>query len=366
MPAKLSPLCRPTVGTITPYEPGKPISEVQREYGVTDVVKLASNENPLGPSPKAMAAVQAAIAELNRYPDGAGYFLKEKLALVHNVPSNWLVLGNGSTELVELVTEAFINEGEEAVIGKYEFFKYRIAMQIMNGVVRWVDMPNLGYDAEAMIAAITDRTKLLFIANPNNPTGTLMSRDQVAWLMDHVPPHVIVIFDEAYYEYRNPETYPDTMPYVREGRNVVIFRTFSKAYGIAGLRTGYAITTPEIAQAMNTVREAFNVNSLGQIAAAAALDDVEFLRQGIALNSAGKSVYYRELAKLGLEFVPTEANFILVKTPLPGRKLFHELLKRGVVVRPVDGYDLAEYVRVSVGLPEENAKFFAAIADVLH
>lgn len=365
----LSSLSRPTVGTITPYEPGKPISEVEREYGLTNVIKLASNENPLGPSPKAVAAIKEALDGIHRYPDGAGYYLKEELSHRLSVPSDWIVLGNGSTELVELVTEAFINPGDEAVIGRYEFFKYRIAMQIMDGGIVWSEMPGLEYDVDDLIAKITPRTKTLWIANPNNPTGTCVTRDQVEHLMRRVPPEVIVVFDEAYYEYRDPTTYPDTIQYVRDGRNVVIFRTFSKAYGLAALRVGYAIAPSCIAQAMNRVREAFNVNSLGQIGALAALDDGDFLAAGIELNRVEKARYYRELDGMGIEFKPSAANFVLVKAGIPGRELFQMLLKRGVVVRPVDGYGLADWVRVSVGLPEENDRFLvelrAAAADPL-
>ncbi len=354
----LSPLSRPIVGTITPYEPGKPISEVEREYGLTNVIKLASNENPLGPSPKAVEAIKSALNDLHRYPDGAGFYLKQKLAEKFGVPTNWLVLGNGSTELVELVTEAFVGEGDESVIGRYEFFKYRIAVQIMNGVTIWAEMPGLGYDADELLAKITPRTKVLWIANPNNPTGTLMERGQVERLMNRIPPNVIVVFDEAYYDYRNHEHYPDTLKLVRERRNVIIFRTFSKSYGLAALRVGFAITTLEIAQAMNTVREAFNVNTLGQIGALAALDDDEFLQKGIRLNEEGKRQFYRELGRLGVEYVPSEANFVLMKLPIPGREMFHRLLKCGVVVRPVDGDGRKGYIRVSIGLPEENERFF--------
>jgi len=358
---KLSPLSRPIVGEIAPYEPGKPISEVEREYGLTNVIKLASNENPLGPSPKALAAVREALKDLHRYPDGAGYYLKAKLAERFGIPISWLALGNGSTELVELVTEAFVGEGDEVVIGKYEFFKYRIAVQIMNGVAVWADMPDLQYDVDALLAKITPRTKVLFIANPNNPTGTLMTQSQANRLMAAIPREVIVVFDEAYYDYRDPTDYPDTLQYLRDGRNVVIMRTFSKSYGLAGLRVGYSISSPEIAQALNTVREAFNVNSLAQIAAMAALDDEEYLQKGIRLNEEGKRYFYREFKRLGLEYVPTAANFVLLKAGIPGRELFGRLLKRGVVVRPVDGYGLKEYVRVSIGLPEENARFISSL-----
>ncbi len=362
---ELPNFARPIVAQISPYEPGKPISEVQREYGLKDVIKLASNENPLGPSPKAIAAIRSALTDLHRYPDGAGFTLKEKLAALTGVPPEWIVLGNGSTELVELVTEAFLGEGDEAVIGRYEFFKYRIAVQIMNGRTVWAEMPSLQYDADEFLYKVTPFTKVLFVANPNNPTGTLMGLDQTERLIERVPEDVIVVFDEAYYDYRDRSNYPETLNYLRSGRNIVIMRTFSKSYGLAGLRIGYAITSPAIAQAMNRVREAFNVNALAQVGALAALDDVEYLRRGVELNEIGKQYYYRELDRLGLEYVPSEANFVLVKTRIPGRDLFKLLLKKGVIIRPVDGYGLPEYVRVSVGLPEENARFIAELESIL-
>jgi len=360
-PSKLSPLSRPVVGDITPYEPGKPISEVEREFGLTDVIKLASNENPLGTSPKAIAAIRESLDDLHRYPDGAGYLLRRKLSQKLGVPPEWIALGNGSTELVELVTEAFVGEGDEAVIGRYEFFKYRIAVQIMNGVTVWAEMPNLQYDVDEFLSKITPRTRVLFVANPNNPTGTLMHRNDADRLMAAVPREVIVVFDEAYYDYRDPDGFPDSLGYLREGMNVVVMRTFSKSFGLAGLRVGYAISTPEITQALNTVREAFNVNSLAQIAAMAALDDDDFLERSIRLNEEGKRLFYAELEKMRLGYVPTGANFVLIKTPVPGRELFQRLLKRGVVIRPVDGYGLKEYVRVSIGLPAENRRFFEAL-----
>lgn len=360
----VSPLARSVVGGIVPYEPGKPIAEVRREYGLKDVIKLASNENPLGPSPKALAAVKEALNDLHRYPDGSGYYLKQKLSQKLGVPAEMLVLGNGSAELVEQVTEAFVGDGDEAVIGQYEFLKYRIAVQIMNGVIGWAAMPNLQYDVDELLAQVTPRTRVLFVANPNNPTGTLMDKGQAAELMKKLPESVIAVFDEAYYDYRDESKYPDMLSYVRDNRNVIILRTFSKSYGLAGLRVGYAITTLPIARAMNAVREAFNVNSLGQVAATAALDDDEFLQRSIKLNREGKRYFYSELARLGLEYVPSEANFVAIKARIPGRELFRILLKRGVVVRPIDSYGLPEYVRVSIGLPDENARFFAELEGV--
>jgi len=267
--------------------------------------------------------------------------------------------------LVELVTEAFVGDGDEAVIGEYEFFKYRIAVQIMNGVINWAAMPKLQYDIDALLAQVTVRTRVLFVANPNNPTGTLLDKWQVSELMNRLPESVIAVFDEAYYDYRDDSKYPDMLSYVRDKRNVIILRTFSKSYGLAGLRVGYAITTVPIARAMNAVREAFNVNSLGQVAATAALDDDEFLQRSIRLNEEGKRYFYREMVRLGVDYISSEANFVLMKTSLPGRELFGEILKHGVVVRPVDGYGLPEYVRVSIGLPEENARFFAELAGIL-
>jgi len=362
---KFSKLSRPAIRSIIPYEPGKPISEVQREYGLTDVIKLASNENPLGPSPKAIEAVKNALSEMHIYPDGGGYYLKQKLADRYDIPPSQIILGNGSAELVELVTEAFIGEGDEVVICREEFFKYRIAVQIMNGKVVWAPMPDLMYDVDAVLEKVSGSTKVVFIANPNNPTGTLMDRKQTAYLMKELPEEVLVVFDEAYYDYRDPERYPDIMSYVREGRNVIILRTFSKSHGLAALRIGYAIAPEPIYWSMNAVREAFNVNSLAMIAATAALDDDEFVRETIRVNAEGKQYFYRELRRIGLEYVPTEANFVLIKTPLLGRELFHELLRKGVVIRPVDGYGLPDYVRVSIGLPAQNERFFRELEDVL-
>ncbi len=359
------PASRPAIRNIIPYEPGKPISEVQREYGLSDVIKLASNENPLGPSPKALAAVRAALPEMHLYPDGGGYLLKSKLSEKLGLPRSQILLGNGSAELIELVTEAFVGEGDEVVICREEFFKYRIAVQIMNGTVVWAPMPGLKYDVEALLDRVTERTKVIFIANPNNPTGTLLDKTGAVKLMERVPSKVVVVFDEAYYEFRNPDIYPDMLEYVCAGRNVIVLRTLSKAYGLAGLRIGFAFSTEPLCLSMNAVREAFNVNSLAQVAAAAALDDEEFVRATLAVNEEGKRFFYAQLDRLGLGYLPTEANFVLIRLPLLGRELFHLLLQRGVVVRPVDGYNLPDYIRVSIGLPPQNERFFRELEDVL-
>lgn len=363
--SRFSELSRNAIRSIVPYEPGKPISEVQREYGIKDVVKLASNENPLGSSPKAIEAVKNALNECHLYPDGGGYYLKTKLQNLHGLTEGQLVLGNGSAELIELVTEAFVDPGDEVVICREEFFKYRIAVQIMNGKVIWAKMPDLYYDVNSILEKISSKTKLIFIANPNNPTGTLMDKKQVSELMDKIPPSVMVVFDEAYYDFRDNEVYPDISSFLSDGRNVIILRTFSKSYGLAGFRIGYAISSEKICHAMNAVREAFNVNSLGLIAAEAALDDEEFLKRTIRNNEDGKNYFYKELKRLKLDFLPTHANFVLIKMPIPGREIFQKLLKKGVVVRPVDNYGLSDYIRVSIGLPEENRRFFRELSLVL-
>ncbi len=362
---KFHEISRQAIRTIIPYEPGKPISEVQREYGISDVIKLASNENPLGPSPKAMEAIKLALPDLHIYPDGGCYNLKQKISQKFDAPVTQIVVGNGSAEIVELITEAFVDEGDEVVIGREEFFKYRIAVQIMNGKVVWTPMPNLEYDVDEILSRINEHTKLVFIANPNNPTGTLMNRERVEEYMARVPEHVITVFDEAYYEFRTPEKYPDTMQYVRDNRNVVVMRTMSKIYGLAALRIGYAFAPDSICYAMNAVREAFNVNSLAQVAATAALDDEEHLLETLRINSEGKTLFYTELDRLGLEYLKTEANFVLIKLPMLGRDLFKLMLKRGVVIRPVDNYNLPYYVRVSIGLPDQNRRFFKEFEDIL-
>lgn len=363
--SKFSEMSRHAIRDIIPYEPGKPISEVEREYGLTNVIKLASNENPLGPSPMAMEAVRNALGEMHLYPDGGGYHLKHKLSQTFNLPTTQIVLGNGSAELVEQITEAFVDPGDEAIIGRQAFFKYRIAVKIMDGTVVWAEMPGLQYDADDMLNKVTTKTKVIFIANPNNPTGTLMDKDQVDYMMTRLPENVIVVFDEAYYDFRSPDRYPDSMGYLREGHNVIILRTFSKSYGLAALRLGYAFSMPEICHAMNAVREAFNVNSLALVAGQAALDDHEFLKKTLEINSIGREYFYKELNRIGLEYVPTEANFVLIKTPIPGRELFKELLFKGIVVRPVDGYGLPEHIRVSIGLPDENVRFFKELESFL-
>jgi histidinol-phosphate aminotransferase len=364
--SKFPAMSRPAIRSILPYEPGKPIAEVEREFGLTGVIKLASNENPLGSSPLALEAVRKALTDTHRYPDGQGYYLKEKLSDKFEIPPNQIVLGNGSTELIELVTEAFVDEQDEVIIGREEFFKYQIAVKIMNGRIVWAKMPELQYDVDEILSVVTDATKVIFIANPNNPTGTLMDKIQVERLLDHLPEQIIVVFDEAYFEYRDHNHYPDTLSYIHNGRSIITLRTFSKSYGLAALRVGYAFSTVDICTAMNAVREAFNVNSLAQAAATAALDDNAFLIESIKHNLQNKRYFYGELDRLGVSYINTEANFILMNTPIKGRELFQSLLRRGVVVRPVDGYGLPDYIRVTIGLHSEIESFMRELSKLLN
>jgi len=356
---------RAVLDLIRPYEPGKPIEEVQREYGLTDVVKLASNENPLGPSPKAVRAILEIVTGLNRYPDSHGYYLKSKLADRLGLSREWIVLGNGSTEIVEQICEAFLDPGDEAITGKEMFFKYPIAIRFMNAEPILVPLVDYKLHLDHVLEKVTSRTKVVFIANPNNPTGTLIDRAELDDFMEKIPPGVVVVIDEAYHEYLPPDRNPETLRYVKEDRNVIVLRTFSKIYGLAGLRIGYGIAPPRLIASMNKIREAFNTNSIAQHAATAALDDHEFAAKTIEYNEMGKKFLVEGLARIGITPVPTLTNFFLVPLPMDGREFFERMLRRGVIVRPLSGYGLMKAVRVTIGLPEENQKFLAATEEVL-
>ncbi|MBL7191611.1 histidinol-phosphate transaminase [bacterium] len=351
---------------ISPYQPGKPIEEVKRELSLTDIIKLASNENHLGAAPSAMKVLREKLAEINYYPDGAGYELKKALSDKTGYKPDEIILGNGSTEIVELACEAFLDEGCNAVTGWPAFFKYRIAIRIMGGIPVEVPLKNFTHDPEAMLSAINDKTKLIFIADPNNPTGTMVSPSELEQFILEVPENIVVVVDQAYYEYVPPEKRIDVMKFIRQGRNVIALRTFSKAYGLAGLRVGYGFARPELVTAMNKVREAFNCNMMGQLAAAAALDDDDFVRKTVELNREGLQTFYRGFDNIGLNYVPDSmTNFVLVDTGRDVILVFQELLKRGVIVRPMRGYDLPACFRVSTGLPKDNEYFIEKISEVM-
>ena len=358
-------LVRKNILKIKPYVPGKPIEEVQRELGLKEVVKLASNENSLGPSPRAVSYIKKNLKNLNRYPDSTAFYLKQKLAKELKVKPANLITGNGSDEIITLALKAFVNEGEEVIIGDTTFLIYKIASQIANAKVTIVPMSNFRYDLEAMRKRITNKTKMIFIANPDNPTGTYVSRNEVSRFMKGIPKSLIVFFDEAYYEFgRQKKDFPDTMKYISRG-SVIISRTFSKAYGLSGLRVGYGVSTPELIGYMDRVREPFNVNILAQGAALAALDDKQFLKRTLSNTKKGKEFLYKEFDKLGFEYVPSATNFILVDLRRDCKKVFKKMLSSGVIVRDMKVWGLDTYIRVTVGTERENKKFITALRRIL-
>jgi histidinol-phosphate aminotransferase len=358
-------LVRPNIRDLRPYEPGKPIEEVQRELGLEKVIKMASNENPLGPSPLAIKAIGENLNRMNFYPDGGGYYLKRKLSSFLDVDENQIILGNGSDEIIRMVVETFLNAGEEAVIAEQSFVIYQMAVRIVNGESRLVKLKDYRYDLASMAEAVGRKTKLVFVANPNNPTGTMVSAAEVESFMKKVPEDVIVVFDEAYFEYIERGDFPKTIDYIRDGRAIVCLRTFSKIYGLAGLRIGYGISQPEIISGMNRVRQPFNVNSVAQTAAIAALDDEEHVGKSRELNCRGRDFLYRELGKRDIRYIPSEANFILVEVG-DGTGIARALLKEGVIVRDMFCYDLPGFIRVTVGLESENKNFIKKLQNVLH
>lgn len=352
------------IARLRPYVPGKPIEEVQRELGLTDVIKLASNENPLGPSPRALAALTHVLAGLSLYPEGSAPALRQAVSRHVEMPPESLVFGNGSDEVLHLLALTFLAPGDETVQADATFAMYEIYATQCNATPIKVPLLHYTHDLEAMAEAITPQTRMIFIANPNNPTGTLVTRKTVERFLDRVPPHVLVVFDEAYDEYVSDPDKPDLRPLVREGRNVVILHTFSKVYGLAGLRVGYGIAKPEIAEVLNRVRSPFNVNLPAQAAATAALDDLEHIAHSVALNAESRDYFYAEFEKMGLPYVPSQANFVLVDVGRDSRAVFEDLQYRGVIVRAGFG-GLPHHIRVTTGTMPQNRRFLAALKEVL-
>ncbi|MDH7568082.1 MAG: histidinol-phosphate transaminase [Armatimonadota bacterium] len=356
---------RSNIERLVPYVPGKPIEEVEREYGITDIIKLASNENPLGPSPAALAAMQAALARVNLYPDGSAYVLTRRLAQHWNMPPECIALGNGSDELLHYLGVAYLEPGDEVIQAHPSFVRYESAAVLNNCRCISIPLKNYTHDLEAMADAITEKTKLFFVCNPNNPTGTIVTRAAVDGLLDRLPNRVLLVMDEAYYEYVDDPEYPDALSYVREGRNVVALRTFSKIYALAGLRIGYAIARPEVIWAIHQVREPFNVNSIAQAGALASLDDPDQVERGRRANRDGREYLYAACERLGLPYVRSQANFVFLDTRADSRKVFEGLLRRGVIVRTGDIFGLPTHIRVTVGTAEENARFVRTLEEVL-
>ena len=359
-PCELSPSY---VRSIAPYQPGKPIAELAREMGLEEaaIVKLASNENPRGIGPRTRAAIEAALADIARYPDGNGFELKAALAKRYHVDAASIVLGNGSNDVLELVASAFLGPGRAAVFSQHAFAVYPLATQARGARSIVVPAKNYAHDLDAMAKAVDDETFVVWVANPNNPTGTLARGDELEAFLRKVPERVLVVIDEAYNEYLPADLRADTVKWLKRHPNLVLSRTFSKAYGLAGLRVGYALAHPSVADVMNRVRQPFNVNSVALAAAAAALDDMEFVARSFAGNLEGMKQIEEGARKLGLEYIPSFGNFISVRVG-KAAEVFKRLLKRGVIVRPVAGYGMPEHLRITIGTAQENEKFLAALA----
>jgi histidinol-phosphate aminotransferase len=360
----------PNLMNLPVYQPGRPIEEVARELGLpaADIIKVASNENPFGPSPLAVAAMQKALAGVNLYPDGNAFYLKQKLAAKLGVEPANLILGNGSNEIIEFVGHALL-EGRgtataDVIVSQFCFAVYPIVTKLFGANLITVPAKNYGHDLPAMLHAITPRTRIMFVANPNNPTGTLALREEVIHFVNDVPDDVLLVMDEAYIEFLNDPL--DLVSLIRLGarKNLILMRTFSKIYGLAGLRIGYGIANPEFAAALEKIRQPFNINLLAQTAALAALDDGEHVRKTRQNNFAGLEFFSRAFRDLKLEFVPSFANFILVRVG-DGQKVFEAMQRQGVIVRPMGGYQLPEWIRISVGTPKENQRCFEALKTVL-
>jgi len=347
---------------LTPYVPGKPIEEVERELGLSGTVKLASNENPLGPSPKSLKAVTGHLYGIHRYPDGSGHFLKEALAERFEVTPDEIILGNGSNELLELIVRTFYAPGMNTVSSEKSFVVYPLVTQAVGGEFRAAPMNGETYDLDALAERVDERTLCVFIANPNNPTGTIITRRKLDRFFAAIPEEKLVVMDEAYFEYVGSPDYPDGLEYLKSGGHVMVLRTFSKIYGLAGLRIGYGFARPEIIDALNRVREPFNTGSLSQAAALAALGGGEHVEKSLAVNHTGRNYLYGVLEDLGFACTPTEANFIWVDTGRDEKALYEALLREGVIVRPMGG----GHLRITIGLPEENQRLVTALRKVLH
>ncbi len=354
------------VRSLVPYQAGKPVSELQREMGLQQIVKLASNENPLGPSPKAVAAMHKIMPELARYPDGSGFELKQILAEKLNIKNEQITLGNGSNEILELLARTFLTAAHEVVFSQHAFAVYPLVTQAVGATARIAPAKNYGHDLSAMQERINDKTRLVFIANPNNPTGTYLNAAGLEAFIRQLPKNVLCVLDEAYYEYVDVPDYPQTLNWLDKYPNLIITRTFSKAYGLAGLRIGYSLSSPEIADLLNRVRQPFNNNALALVAAQAALQDVDYLQRSLDNNKQGMAFLCSAFSEMNLQWIPSVANFISLDVQQDGLALYQRLLARGVIVRPVANYEMPTHLRISIGSESENRFFVDALKSVLH
>ncbi len=352
------------IDRLIPYPPGKPIEELEREMGITGSIKLASNENPIGPSPMAVKAIMDNLSRLNRYPDGSSYYLKEKLAKIFNLPMERILTGNGSNELIELSIRTFITPGEEVIQAIPTFLVYEKVVNGAGGELVSVDLKNFRIDLDAVIRAITPKTKLIFINNPNNPTGTGLSKKEIGDFIESVPEDIVIVMDEAYIEFSSGRVARGT-DFLDKRDRLIILRTFSKLYGLAGLRIGYGFSSAEIVDYINRVRQPFNSNLLAQAAAVAALDDMDFVKKTLDLVKEGLKYLYANLDEMGLYYLPTETNFFLIKVPSDAKNVYQLMLKEGVIIRSMESYGLKDYIRINVGLHEENERFIRTLKKVI-
>jgi histidinol-phosphate aminotransferase len=365
MSCDLLSLATKGVAGLQPYHPGKSIEELQRELGLDEIIKLASNENPLGPSQSVLDAI-ASTKDLSRYPDGNGFNLKKALADKHSVDTDKITLGNGSNDILEMVARAFVTTEHQVIYSQHSFAVYPIVTQVVGAEHVVVPANEWGHDLAAMLSAITDKTKLIFIANPNNPTGTWINSNDLRNMLENIPEHVIVLVDEAYFEYAiSEENYPDSSLWLNDFKNLIVTRTFSKAYGLAGLRIGYAMSHPDIANLLNRVRQPFNNNSLALVAAEMALQDDQYIERSVEVNHSGMKRLMLAFDDMGLEFIPSKGNFVCVDFEQPADDIYQNLLKAGVIVRPVANYGMPNHLRISVGTELENSRFINELAKIL-
>jgi histidinol-phosphate aminotransferase len=357
-------LAREGVENLVPYPPGKPIEELERELGITGSIKLASNENPIGPSPLAIQAITDRLNALHRYPDGSGFYLKSKLSKKYSIPPDQIILGNGSNELIELVIRTFLSTEEHVIQAFPTFLVYEKIVKGAGGQMISVPLLNFKIDLDEISKVITSKTKMIFINNPNNPTGSVLSEEQMACFLKDIPEDIVVILDEAYIEFVSDPAVASGLKFLEKRPLLVVLRTFSKLYGLAGLRIGYGFGSREVIDYMNRVRQPFNANVLAQAAANAALDDMAFVSQTLKLVREGLDYLYNGIQDMGLEYIPTQTNFFLIKVPLGGPKTYELMLREGVIVRSMDSYGLPEYIRINVGLPKENERFIRTLKKI--
>ncbi len=353
------------VAHLNPYVPGKPVSELERELGISDSVKLASNENPLGCSPLVLEAIKGELAEIGRYPDGGGFELRRAISAKHGIDAACITLGNGSNDVLDMIARVFLGPGKESLFSQHAFAVYPISSQAVGADLKIAPAKDYGHDLDAMSGMISARTGVIWIANPNNPTGNWLGAAELRAFLESVPSEIILVVDEAYIEYVDEPDYPDTSEWLNDFPNLIVTRTFSKAYGLASLRVGYGLSHPDVADLLNRVRQPFNVNSMALAAARAALDDQDFIRRVIEINREGMSQLVKGFDEMGLDYIPSVGNFIAVDVNRPGPKVDQALLREGCIVRPVANYGLPNHLRVSVGLPQENERLLNAMKKVL-